>query len=388
MTPPSTIRFAGVKARTLCVGIGLCVIAGCATVKPAGVDYRGVPVPARGEAPAAPPARGTLPAAARDWRAAGVGQDAAFERSNLLSDTFYKNADLLLQQVERTGAMGVNRGWESGARKGGDWYIEEQRFADTVIGAGVNRNRVDLIDAGLRALEWGFQQQAADGSFDCKDNFFSASYFIAAAAHSIWLLETTGYARDFSGRIGTLRAALVRSARWLADPKNFDANRGSYDNFTSRYFLTGYALAASGRLLGEANLALAGEDMVRVGSSKQNPAGYFPERGGFDVTFQAESLVYLLRFHDHAASAEARRATEPVIRNALVWLESRTQPNGIVLTVGNTRSGAGQERDRTGQARRVSAVAVARALGLARHVLGDNKFEVLARSVATARQPG
>ncbi len=375
------LRFFGLNA--LCIGVVLCVIAGCATVNPAGVDYRGAPPPPQRVAPVAPPARSTPPATARDWRAAGVGQDASFERSNLLSDTFYKNGDLLLQQVEKTGAMGVNRGWESGARKGSDWYIEEQRFADTVIGAGVNRNRVDLIDAGLRALEWGFQQQAADGSFDCKDNFFSASYFIAAAAHSIWLLETTGYARDFSGRINALRTALARSARWLADPKNFDTNRSSYDNFTSRYFLTGYALAASGRLLGEANLALAGEDMVRVGLSKQNPAGYFPERGGFDVTFQAESLVYLLRFYDHAASAEARRTTEPMIRKGLTWLESRTQPNGTVLAAGNTRSG--QERDRTGQTRRVSTVAVARALGLARHVFGDDRLEALARSVATAR---
>ncbi len=374
------LRFVGLHA--LCIGVVLSVIAGCATVNPAGVDYRGTPPPPQRATPVAPTVRSTPPGA-RDWRAAGVGQDASFERSNLLSDTFYKNGDLLLQQVEKTGAMGVNRGWESGARKGSDWYIEEQRFADTVIGAGVNRNRVDLIDAGLRALEWGFQQQAADGSFDCKENFFSASYFIAAAAHSIWLLETTGYARDFSGRIGTLRTALARSARWLADPKNFDANRSSYDNFTSRYFLTGYALAASGRLLGEANLALAGEDMVRVGLSKQNPAGYFPERGGFDVTFQAESLVYLLRFYDHAASAEARSTTEPIIRKGLTWLESRTQPNGTVLATGNTRSG--QERDRTGQTRRVSTVAVARALGLARHVFGDDRLDALARSVATAR---
>jgi hypothetical protein len=376
------------RARALCAGVAVGVIAGCATVKPAGVDYRGAPQPTKGAAPVVPPVSGTPPPAARDWRAAGVGHDAAFERSNLLSDTFYKNGDLLLQQVEKTGAMGVNRGWESGARKGGDWYIEEQRFADTVIGAGVNRNRVDLIDAGLRALEWGFQQQAADGSFDCKDNFFSSSYFIAAAAHSIWLLETTGYARDFSGRLNTLRAALMRSARWLADPKNFDAVRSSYDTYTSRYFLTGYALAASGRLLGDATLALAGEDMVRVGLSKQNPAGYFPERGGFDVTFHAEALVYLLRFHDHAASAETRRATEPAIRRGLTWLESRVQPSGAVIATGNTRSGAGQERDRTGQTRRVSAVAVARAFGLARHVFGDDRLDVLARSVATARQPG
>lgn len=362
------------------------VLAGCATVRPGGVDYRGPP-------PTPPPdgvpaVRGTPASAAREWSAAGAGQDAAFERSNLLSDTFYKNADGLLQQVEKSGAMGVNRGWESGTRKGADWYIEEQRFADTVIGAGVNRNRVDLIDAGLRALEWGFQQQAPDGSFPCKENFSSTSYFVAAAAHSIWLLESTGYARDFAGRVGSLRVALVRSARWLADPKNLDANRSGHDTLVSRYFVTGYALSASGRLLSDTPLALAGEDMVRVGLSKQNAAGFFPERGGFDVSFQAESLVYLLRFFDHAASTEARRSSEVAIRRGLDWLESRTQASGIVQTAGNTRSGAGQERDRTGQARRVSAVAVARALGLAKHVFGDAKFEVLARNVANARQPG
>ena len=101
--------------------------------------------------------------APREWRAAGAGLDAAFERSAFLSDTFYRNADALLQQVEKSGAMGVNRGFEVGARKGGEWFIEEQRFADTVIGAGVNRNRMDLIDAGLRALEWGYAQQSGDG---------------------------------------------------------------------------------------------------------------------------------------------------------------------------------------------------------------------------------
>jgi hypothetical protein len=371
---------------TFFVGLGLALLAGCATVKPAGVDYQGAPPPLA-SVPAPSVRTPTPPTPTREWSAAGAGQDAAFERSNFLSDTFYKNGDLLLQQVEKTGAMGVNRGWESGARKGGDWYIEEQRFADTVIGAGVNRNRVDLIDAGLRALEWGFQQQSADGSFACKDNYLSTSYFVAAVAHSIWLLETTGYARDFSGRVGTLRTALARSARWLADPQNFDANRSGHDSYVSRYFLTGYALAASGRLLADAKLALAGEDMVRVGLSKQAAGGYFPERGGFDVSFQAEALVYLLRFHDHAAGAETRRISEPAIRRGLDWLESRTQPGGVIQAAGNTRAGAGQERDRTGQTRRISAVAVARALGLAKHVFGDNKYEVLARSVANAKQP-
>ncbi len=365
----------------------LSVVVGCATVEPPRrVDY-----PQQRTTPPGPQPQiqdGPGRANERDWRAAGSGQDVAFERSNLLSESFYRNADALLQQVERSGAMGVNRGWEAAARKGGDWYIEEQRFGDTVIGAGINRNRVDLIDAGLRAFEWGFQQQSQDGSFPCKDNYFSTAYFVAGVAHSIWMLEASGYARDFSGRISTMRPRLAAAARWLADARNIASAKAQNDQFTSRYFLTGYALGAAARVIGEPALAYAGEDLVRAGVALQNAAGFFPERGGFDVSFQGEALVYLLRYHDHVATADMRRLTEPAAKRAVVWLESRVNATGVVQVANNTRSGSGQERDRTGQLRRVSAVAVARAFGLARYVLGDPRHEALAKSVATAKQPG
>ncbi len=360
------------------------LLVGCATVPPPrGVDYS--PTPATPTAPS--PRTGTPVPSEREWRAAGSGHDAAFERSALLAETVYRNADALLQQVEKSGAMGVNRGWEAAARKGGDWFIEEQRFGDTIIGAGVNRNRPDLIDAGLRAFEWGFQQQAADGSFPCKDNYVSTAYFVGAVAHSIWLLETTGYARDVAPRIAALRPRLLSAARWLAEARNIAAAKAQNDQFSSRYFLVGYALAASARLTDDSLLAYVGEDLIRAGLALQHQSGYFPERVGFDVSFQGEALVYLLRYYDHAAAAEMRRSLQPRLTSALGWLESRTLPTGVIQVAGNTRSGFGQERDRTGQYRRVSAVAVARALGLARFVLGEARYEALAKTVANARQP-
>jgi hypothetical protein len=362
------------------------IAAGCATVEPPrrGVDYPTAPPIAMPKSP--PPPTQANPND-REWRAAGPGQDVAFERSALLAESFYRNADALLQQVERSGAMGVNRGWEASARKGGDWFIEEQRFGDTVIGAGVNRNRVDLIDAGLRAFEWGFQQQAPDGSFPCKDNFVSSAYFVAAVAHSIWLLETSGYARDYAGRIATMRPQLAKAARWLAEPKQLSGAKAQNDQFVSRHFLVGYALGATARVVGEPALAYAAEDAVRAGLALQHQSGYFPERGGFDVSFHGEALVYLLRYFDHAATADMRRSLDAPVRRALSWLETRVQPTGVIAVAGNTRSGFGQERDRTGQPRRISAVAVSRAFGLARFAMNEAKYEALARSVAQARQP-
>ena len=373
--------------RILSLRYGLCVallaLTGCATRTPAprGIDYPAAPV-----APALPATPAPV-AVQREWRAAGAGLDAANERSSLLTDTYYRNADALLRQVEKSGAMGVNRGWEASARKNGSWFIEEQRFADTVIGAGVNRNRDDLIDAGMLALEWGFAQQSSDGSFPSADNYLGASYFVAATAHSIWLLETTGYARNYAQRIEKIRPNLARAALWLADANRAKAASTQQDKYTSRYMLTGYALAVTARVTNNPMLGMVGEDMVRTGLSKLHASGYFPEAGGFDVSFQAEALVYLLRFYDHAATAEMRRDIEPGLRRALVWLETRVASNGVVQSTGNTRSGSANERDRTGQFRRVSAVAVSRAFGLARAVLGDNKYDGLARAVASARQP-
>jgi hypothetical protein len=381
MHRPTLLRPTAVRNTGLCLAIAL--LAGCATHQPPprGVDY---------PAPVVAPAKPVTPAAVapqREWRAAGGGLDAAYERSALLTDTFYRNADVLLKQVEKSGAMGVNRGWEASARKAGEWFIEEQRFADTVIGAGVNRNRTDLIEAGLLALEWGFAQQSGDGSFPGRDNYLGASYFVAATAHSVWLLETTGYARNYQSRIAEIRGKLERAALWLADPVHAKAAASQHDKYSSRYALTGYALGGTARVVGNASLALAGEKMVRKGLARQDARGYFPEAAGFDVSFHAEALVYLLRYYDHAATADMRRDMETPIRNALTWLESRVTPRGVVQIAGNTRSGFGQERDRTGQYRRVSAVAVSRAFGLARVVLGDNKYENLARAVAIARQP-
>lgn len=397
---PETIRSRGreltsTTARTVaprdhrlqaCVALALCtvtVLTACTTAPPQrGVDYAAPP--------AAPVAPRVLPPAPppREWRAVGAGHDAAFERSSLLAESFYRNADALLQQVERSGAMGVNRGYEAAARKGAEWFIEEQRFADTVIGAGVNRNRMDLIDAGLRALEWGYAQQSGDGSFPCRDNFLGASYFVAATAHSLWLLETSGYAANFNLRVTTLRGKLERAAHWLAENGSVAGVQAVQDTYVSRHFVTGYALAASGRVLAESSFALAGEAMIRRGLQAQHASGYFPERGGHDSSYHAEALVYLLRYYDHAATAGMQQHSEPALRRALGWLESQVSSRGIVQAAGNTRTGNNQERDRTGAPRRVSAVAVARAFGLARYVLGDSRYEALARAVANARQPG
>lgn len=370
-----------------CLALTLTLV-GCAAPPPR-VDYpppRPPPAPPTSlpaaPAPPAPPALSGGPVVV-----AGAGVDLQFERGLLLSDTFYRNPDLLMQQVSPSGAMGVNRGWEAGSGRG-EWFIDEQRFANTLIGAGVNRNRRDLIDAGLRALEWGFARQGPEGGFVSHEPVASAAYFVAAAAHSIWLLERAGLAAPFVSRIDALRPRLIRSAAWLVRASIDDSAVAQLQGFASRRVVLGYALAMTGRVTEDAALARAGEAHLREALAEQHPSGYLVERGGYDVSFHAEAVVYLLRFLDHAASASARRDLEPQVSRAVQWLASRVGRDGVMQVAGSTRVVGGVERDRTGQPRRLSTVAVVRALGLARYVFGEARYEALARSVANARQPG
>ena len=87
------------------------------------------------------------------------------------------------------------------------------------------------------------------------------------------------------------------------------------DAYSSRHFLTGYALAASGRYLGDSTLALVGEDMISQasnGSTRRVLSGARRLRR----EFPAEALVYLLRYYDHGRRPTCN-AVEPALRRAL-----------------------------------------------------------------------
>ncbi|MFN3629754.1 MAG: hypothetical protein ACK4XK_06795 [Casimicrobiaceae bacterium] len=378
------------------IAVTLSVLAGCASAPPPRIDY---PPPARTPPPVtappvtvlpAPPVAGVPAPPERpniEVRAVGPGLDLQFERSLLLTETLYRNADALRDQVAASGAMGVNRGFEAGTGRG-EWFIDEQRFAGTIIGAGVNRNRRDLIDAGLRALEWGFARQSVDGGFATREPLSSTAYFVAAAAHGLWLIDAAGLSPPFAERIAAIRGRLERTARWLVRAASDDAAFAQLEGYTSRRVVLGYALAIAGRVLGAGELAQAGEAQLRQALKAQHASGYLVERGGFDVSFQAEALVYLLRYLDHAATAAARRELEPHVRRGVTWLEGRINRDGFINNLGSTRTTGTAERDRTGQPRRVSVAAVVRAFGLTQHVLGEPRYERLARTVATTRQPG
>ncbi len=110
--------------------------------------------------------------------------------------------------------------------------------------------------------------------------------------------------------------------------------------FAHRFWLYAAALGNGGELAGDARLlAIAGE-FARRGMLIQRANGIDPEKGGFDVGYQAAGLVFAARYLVVTDSEAKRAGIASMLRKGVGWLASRVEANGDV-------DGAGKHPDRT-----------------------------------------
>jgi hypothetical protein len=122
----------------------------------------------------------------------GIAGELEFESSLFIKHSSNRNSKAVATDLSETGAYGpFNKAWEK--TKTGNWYVEDQRVGADAIVMGIVQKDTDAIDRGIKILNWGFQQQQADGSFNHRSNFHSTAFFVEAGARSILMLEASDY---------------------------------------------------------------------------------------------------------------------------------------------------------------------------------------------------
>jgi len=308
--------------------------------------------------------------------------DLMFETSPFMRATAYRNVARLNPEISPDGAYGsVNRAWD--VAHSGPWYIEEQRYGGDLVAGGIAVDDTTAIDRGLTILRWGFQQQQADGGFRCPDAFHSTSFFVEAAAHALLLLEASHFSAQYRPEIEALKPRLQAAARWMTRPENETPGRQHNAPYTHRRYLVAAALGESGKLLNDPRLVARSADYVREGMALQSPAGFNPERGGWDSSYHAVGMLFAERFYTIVADSASRPALNRMLDRAARWEASRIGPNGEIATEGNTRvGGETTEKGRSGKAKTVAFGSVYRALYYWSRISGDVQFERLAEKVA------
>ncbi|MCE9553289.1 MAG: PKD domain-containing protein [Planctomycetes bacterium] len=298
--------------------------------------------------------------------------------ANLLANTVY--GDLTWDEMVSSGAWGVNAKWEQGTSS--KWYIEQQRYGECLIIDGLLHNDPAKIAAGLKAFDWGFKQQAADGSFTgTQDPFHSTSFFVQAVARSCLLLKQSPYADQYQAKIDIYKNRIYKAALWMARPEVWSRGISNNSPYTHRRYLVATAMGLTSRLVGgNTLLSSLARSQIKEGVSWQWTNGVNPEAGGYDSSYQAVGLTYAQLWATYFPNDVTTSAVKTMLSKGLAWEQSRVLSSGLISTDGNTRTGV--ETGPSGTIKNVNWQYAVTTFSCSAQSTGDTRWQAIAQKVA------
>jgi len=284
--------------------------------------------------------------------------------------------------VASDGAMGINQAWE--AHKIDHWRIEEARTADALMSGGITQHNGDYIEAALRAFDWGFAHQAADGSFaGTNDAFHSTSFFIEAAARSLYCLSVSPYAKAYAKELDRDRANIHSAALWFTNDEMWNAGVVGNEPYGHRRFLVPAALCFAALYTGDMSLLDKARPLLEKGLSLQAAEGYNPEKGGYDTNYNSLGLLLAMRWAMNLPDDPITPRVNQMIERGMQWEASKILPTGEISSEGNTRTGVGLEKTLDGKPKIMQKTSTLRAFVVYDCWHATTKYDSIVRKIHT-----
>jgi hypothetical protein len=273
----------------------------------------------------------------------------------------------------------VNR--ESGA--GAKYFIEEQRYCGDLVQTGLATGDASIVATGLKALEWGLSRQGSDGSFPgTGDPFHSTALFLEGASRALLSLSETGDPK-YDPQIAKLTPRLLATARWLEQPNVERTGQAHNAPYTHRRWILAAALAQTAMLAHAPELFEKAKAYAEQGLALQQGDGVDPEKGGYDVSYQAVGILEAEKYFAACQDAREQAKVQEMIERAANWEISMIGPDGQVNIGDSTRVEA--EAARSGKIKHVNTKELLQALAYATTITGEQKYLNKAALVARAR---
>jgi hypothetical protein len=293
---------------------------------------------------------------------------------------------LMLGEPDAKGFIGYHR-------ETGQWYqAGYQRAGARHLLGGVIAGDRERVEAAWRSVDTAFAHQVDDGGFlsrqrpggsaiDLPSRVETAYFYLQALAHALLVLRESPLEPDFHARIEALKPRMSRAADFIL--ANRDGIVAKVGHTANRLFIAAKALGLTGVLLDREDLREASRDLASKALFRRDADGVFVERGGRDSSYNAVSILMAQHLILHLPMPDVAAAMGP----AVSWQLTRIAPNGDVSVEGNTRTGLGQEKDRSGTGiKKVNTREVA--LALIYHGLMYDRDEALQAGVRVAARRG
>jgi len=291
----------------------------------------------------------------------------------VLVKALYSHTENLLSGV---GSVAAN-----GAIANNQGNAETQRWGADLIAAALVTNRDP--STGIAVTLFGAHLQQADGSFGVQNNFQSSSFFIESWARALLLLQQSGnpaYAPFIAKNIQPLE----RAAQWYVSSGEFEKQDKKCNEFTHRCFLNASALGETAALTGDRQLADLAEQSAQKGLQRQFNEGFFPEKNGFDINYNAASMMFLSRYYMICPNHNVKLMIKNALRKAGEREAQVVSSNGELSFADSTRTGIDQKHNGAGK-KGFDTKGIINAFVFAYGITGKQEFESIAQNIATYR---
>jgi PKD repeat protein len=309
----------------------------------------------------------------------GARNDYQIESTNLIANRIYGSP--CWDDMASDGAWSTNAQWEQGQTS--DWYIEQQRYGESLIISGLLQSNTDAINAGFKAFDWGFAHQATDGSFaGTGDPFHSTALFVEAVAHACLFIQQSPVAQQYQSKVTGYVGKLQKAALWMSSPSVWsDGTSHDVTYYTHRQYLDADALALTSLLVGgDSTMTALAREQIQIGLAAQLSNGVNPEKGGYDSSYQTLGLSYAELWTTYFPTDSLTPAVKTMIDKGLAWEKTMILSTGEVSTVGNTRTGV--ETGRDGEAKTVDWKKAVTAFAYWYQVTGKSDWQTTAQKMA------
>ena len=294
--------------------------------------------------------------------------------------TLYAHPGTLLpdSKIAVSGAVGHNKDYEEG--KVSDWYIEAQRDGSYLVQAGVVMHDRSQIEKGLKILKWGFGKQAPDGSFPgSMIPYHSTSLYIEACGRAALIIQQSGI-QGFEADVAELIAHSRMAIGWMLEPAVEVKGQKSNSPYCHKHYLVAAAFAQTYQLSKDIKFLETAKRYLVEGLACQDENGINPEKGGFDVNYQAVGIIFAEEIYALHLFPDLEQPLQKMIHRGLDWELSRLKPDGSLDTEGSTRDG--KERGTSGKIKEPDYPRVLLAFKYGEIITGEHKFGRAAMSIA------
>ncbi|WP_019502922.1 hypothetical protein [Pseudanabaena sp. PCC 6802] len=290
-----------------------------------------------------------------------------------------------------TGAVGLN--------KQGYISVGLQRHSSQQLAYGLLTKDITLLDTSIKVLEYGFDRQQQDGSFqttplslstgvsaqDTAFFFYDVGHTLLLAKNSTWF-QTAPETANLRSRLQNLLDPISHSLSWLNQQSSTLQSKDK--SGTNRLFIDANAYYLVGKALGRDDAIALGKNFARMALQQQSSEGFFLERGGYDSSYNAVALRHAILFYMNL-EPEAKTLRQELwqgIEKGINWQLTRIAPSGEVLTAGNTRIlPSGEQYALTGTVKKVDYKEVILALDYYAKITGSAVAQDAANRVRNYR---